>query len=108
MATLKRSPYETILLRAALVALRDHRNRPHLRDVGDFFAAGARAAAGEDEQRLPILAAERARDDAARRRNHAEVLAVLRDHFNAGVGRHVKPALRVDRAAVAAPAGQLR
>src|SRR6185436_20310974 len=95
------------LLRTAFVALGDHRDRPDLRDVGDFLTGGAGAAAGEDEERLPILAAEGRRDHAARRRDDAEVLAGLVDHLDAGAARDVQAAHPVDRAAVAAARREL-
>src|SRR3954452_11708093 len=96
-----------MLLRTTFVALRLHRNRPHLRDVGNLFALRAGAAPREDEQRLPVLSAERARDDAAGRGNDAELFAVGSEHFDAGAARDIKAPFRIDRAAVAAAARQL-
>ena len=66
-------------------ALRDHRNRPDLRRVGDFVALGIRRATGEDEERLLVRSAKRAGDDAARRRDGAETLAVRAEDHDAAL-----------------------
>src|SRR5580765_6262827 len=97
-----------LLLGSTFVPLRDHRNRPHLRGVRDFVAFGVLRPSRQDEQRLLVLAAERARDDPARRRDHADVLAVGRDHLDAGTRRDEDVALRVDGHAVAAAGRELR
>src|SRR5215813_10280 len=95
------------LLSSTFVPLRDHRNRPHLRGVGDFVALGVLRASRQDEERLLVLPAERTGDHTSRRRDHAECLAVGRDDLDAGARRHVDVAFRVDRAAVAAARREL-
>src|SRR4029450_7757986 len=46
------------LLRSSLESLRQHRDHPHLRGVGDLAAVGGDRAAREDVEHLLVLAAE--------------------------------------------------
>src|SRR5262249_60634255 len=85
-----------ILLGAALVALRDQRDRPHLCRVGDFIALGILRAAREDEQRLLVLATKRAADDASRCGNNAERIAIASDHLDARASGDVDASLRIN------------
>src|SRR5262249_21748153 len=95
------------LLCAALVALRNHLDRPDLRGVGHFVARTILRAAGEDEQCLFVGPAERAADHPTRRGNDAEMFPVSSDHLDPGAGRHVDASLRIDRTAVAAAREEL-
>src|SRR6266852_2388489 len=106
-ATSLRSSRSVRLLRPFLVALRDRRNRPDPRRVGDLVALGALRASRGDEQRLLVPPAERAADDPAWCGDDAEMLAVGSDRFDTSTGRHVEASLRDDRGAVAAARREL-
>src|SRR6266850_3385536 len=91
-------------LRTTPVALGGHLKRVDLRRVRDFSATGVLRATSQHKQRLLVRAAERHADDAARRWNDPEVLAVRTDHLDSRVRRDVDASGGVDGAAVAVPA----
>src|SRR5271170_3964228 len=90
------------LFRAALVALRDHLNRVHLRGVRNLLPVRIFRAARENEERLLVAAAESDADNRPRRGYHAKPCAVGADYLYARIGAHVDAAFGVDGAAVAA------
>src|SRR5688500_11798498 len=93
--------YDYALFRAALVALRDHRDGKDAR-TSRIPVADAR----DREERLLVRAAEGRRDQPDRRGDVAEILAVRRDHVHGGAARHVHPPFAVDRAAITIAEGQ--
>src|SRR5262245_57671674 len=92
LATKLIDPPARRLLRAALIARREHRDRKNL----DVLLVVRHA-----EQRLLVRAAERDGDQRQRRRNLAEELAAVVDDLHAVAAGGVDPALVVDGAAIA-------